>query len=483
MSAGASAGSAVAEEVAAPGSPNALVVGGGPAGLATAIMLSQLGWKDVRVVDRLPPPAPPADAVYADAPERSYNLGVSGRGQKFLDSVGVLDKVRSFAAPNFGRMVWDEQGNESVTLRPEIAEEAYQAFCIQRDRLTAVLLEECARYGEISISHEVEVLAIDWPQGKSGGPAVRLSGGEGEVRPGLLVGADGFNSAVARALSDSEVSDLELKSWEDKNTRVYKTVPLDYDLDPKDPSSWKRDLNFSASSQDGADVTMEVLPTHEGKGVGVALYKPGNEAILDASTEEAARQLIERNFPQFADVIPRRAYAQFVQQRDQRLPVFQYAKNALHGPRTACLGDSIHTVKPYFGLGVNSAFEDVGVLRSCLESRDVKDPTGDGLGEALQAFTDAHRRNAETLVKMSRSFDGGFVFFVLPIILDSIFHKLLPSVFSTNSIRMLQKHDLPFEQAGAIKRKDRALQISLLSLVLLPAAALVLRALKWLMTG
>ena len=84
---------------------------------------------------------------------------------------------------------------------------------------------------------------------------------------------------------------------------------------------------------------------------------------------------------------------------------------------------------------------------------------------------------------MSRSFDGGFVFFVLPIILDSIFHKLLPSVFSTNSIRMLQKHDLPFEQAGAIKRKDRALQISLLSLVLLPAAALVLRALKWLMTG
>ena len=31
------------------------------------------------------------------------------------------------------------------------------------------------------------------------------------------------------------------------------------------------------------------------------------------------------------------------------------------------LGDSIHTVKPYFGLGVNSALEDVCVLDACLD--------------------------------------------------------------------------------------------------------------------
>ena len=133
-------------------------------------------------------------------------------------------------------------------------------------------------------------------------------------------------------------------------------------------------------------------------------------------------------------------------------------------------------MKPYFGLGVNAAFEDVGVLQTCLETHNDE-------GKALKQYIDSHKRNVETLVKMSRTFDGGFLSFILPIILDTLFHKILPSVFSTNCIRMLQKHELPFAQAGAIKRKDRALQVSILALVVLPALAVLIRGLRWLMTG
>lgn len=449
---------------------SALVVGAGPAGLATAISLAKQGWGEIKVVEKLPPPPSAGDPIYTEAPDRSYNLGVSGRGQKFLDAIGVLDDVREFSCLNFGRMVWDSEGKETITLRPEIAEEKYQAFCIQRDRLTAVLLENARRYDAIEIEHNVDVDSISWDED---GPHVVL--GSTEVRPSLLVGADGYRSVVTRALEDCKASDLEMITWEDKNTRVYKTLPLDYDIGP-DPGKWKRDLNLSANAQSGADITIEVLPTAEGKGVGVALYKPGNAAIEEASTGEKAKEMIAKNFPQFASVIPPKAFDDFAAQRDQRLPVFQYAKNALHGPRTACVGDAIHTVKPYFGLGVNAAFEDVGVLQTCLE-------THNDVGKALQQYTDSHKRNVETLVKMSRTFDGGFLSFILPIILDTLFHKILPSVFSTNCIRMLQKHELPFAQAGAIKRKDRALQVSILALVVLPALAVLIRGLKWLMTG
>ncbi len=52
-------------------------------------------------------------------------------------------------------------------------------------------------------------------------------------------------------------------------------------------------------------------PTAEGKGVGVTLYKPGNEAIAAADTPEKAREMFERNFPQFSDVIPGDAYVHF----------------------------------------------------------------------------------------------------------------------------------------------------------------------------
>ena len=66
---------------------------------------------------------------------------------------------------------------------------------------------------------------------------------------------------------------------------------------------------------------------------------------------------------------------------------------------------------------------------------------------------------------MSRLFDvGGFVGFVLPIILDGIFNKLAPWLFAPNNIRMLQRVDMSFAQVAARKRRDRALQV-------LPAAA------------
>ena len=63
------------------------------------------------------------------------------------------------------------------------------------------------------------------------------------------------------------------------------------------------------------------------------------------------------------------------------------------------VGDAIHTVKPYFGLGVNSAFEDVGVLRDSLRSQDSRTP--EGLQRALRNYTETHKRNVQTLVKMS----------------------------------------------------------------------------------
>ena len=56
----------------------------------------------------------------------------------------------------------------------------------------------------------------------------------------------------------------------------------------------------------------------------------------------------------------------------------------------------------------------------------------------------------------------GFVTFILPIILDAIFHKTFPSVFSPNVITMLQRDDLSFTQVARKKRFDRLGQVALL---------------------
>jgi hypothetical protein len=64
----------------------------------------------------------------------------------------------------------------------------------------------------------------------------------------------------------------------------------------------------------------------------------------------------------------------------------------------------------------------------------------------------------------------GLLTFVLPLILDGIFHKLAPQLFAPNTIAFLQKEGVTFSEVARVKRRDRALQLVVVSTVV--AAAL-----------
>lgn len=75
-------------------------------------------------------------------------------------------------------------------------------------------------------------------------------------------------------------------------------------------------------------------------------------------------------------------------------------------------------------MGVNSAFEDVLALDNALNR------TNDDVGKALQMFSKQRAPQAKALVKISRQLDGGTLSFLVPLILDSIFNKIAPLIFS-----------------------------------------------------
>ena len=106
------------------------------------------------------------------------------------------------------------------------------------------------------------------------------------------------------------------------------------------------------------------------------------------------------------------------------------------GSRTVILGDAAHTVKPYYGLGANTALEDVQVLSEILDEKSTIDTTEpkDVVPAAVQTFSNRRSGDAEALVTISRNMDRpGKLFilnFLLPIILDGIFHKIAPKIVS-----------------------------------------------------
>lgn len=93
-----------------------------------------------------------------------------------------------------------------------------------------------------------------------------------------------------------------------------------------------------------------------------AACRPGDKRIAALKTAEDVRALFQEQLPAFLPAVREVDLGRFAAKSDCSLPTFSYAGPVLHyGSSAALVGDAIHTVKPYFGQGVNSAFEDVKV--------------------------------------------------------------------------------------------------------------------------
>ena len=99
---------------------------------------------------------------------------------------------------------------------------------------------------------------------------------------------------------------------------------------------------------------------------------------------------------------------------------------------------------------------------------------------ALAAFSDLRAPDARALVEMSHKLDQGFVHFILPMIVDGIFHKAAPWLFSSSIVRMMQDPSWRFSDTQKKKRVDRGLQAAVLLALVAAAAAALRQAVRWL---
>ncbi|MHC5725095.1 MAG: FAD-dependent oxidoreductase, partial [Nostoc sp.] len=72
---------------------NVVIMGGGPAGLGTALMLAKRGWKDITVIEKRP------SADYYE-PDKSFSYQIDGRGQKLTDLLELTAKLADLSVPS-----------------------------------------------------------------------------------------------------------------------------------------------------------------------------------------------------------------------------------------------------------------------------------------------------------------------------------------------------------------------------------------------
>jgi len=163
-------------------SRDAVVVGGGPAGSACAILLRQAGW-DVVLLDAA---RFPRDKVCGE--------GVSPEAWRLLAAIGATQRVRALAPqPLRGMTLRAPDGTE---VRGDYEGERLPGFAVRRARLDAALLEN-ARAAGVEVREATRATGVL----REGGRAVGVALEDGSRLPArLLVGADGRQSLVARQL-------------------------------------------------------------------------------------------------------------------------------------------------------------------------------------------------------------------------------------------------------------------------------------------
>ena len=350
---------------------SSVVVGAGPAGLATAIVLAKRGWPDVKVLDRLPPPpALDDDTAWSDT-ARFYLIGIGGRGQRALRSIGAWDALEPHTAVVRGRKDWAPGAGVDGGIET-IRADRPPSNIIQRDRLVASLLDQARGLG-VTVQHEVDVSGISWdgdeailqcsPCGEE--CATDEAGGveyDGsfELRTPFVVASDGVRRTVANALEAEAKLErrwalpgrrFRVTRFEDTSVRVYKTVPF------SPPPEWRRDINYSART---SKFNFDALPAPTGRApsddpfagapvgeyCGVLLIKPDDEATQGLRDVPGARAYFDELLPQFSPYISDEALQAVLDKPPSRLPVFRFAGPTLHrGGSTVLIGDVIHSVK------------------------------------------------------------------------------------------------------------------------------------------
>lgn len=169
--------------------PDVIIVGGGPAGSATAWALARAGL-DVRVLDRAQFPRSKPCAEY-----------LNPAAVDALRTIGVLPAViAAGATPIHGMRVIAANGTALIGEFAGVAQrrtESAHGLALRRERLDALLLD-AARVAGATVRERTHV--IDLVAGDNARiTGVRLADGTIE-RAKLIIGADGLRSVVARRL-------------------------------------------------------------------------------------------------------------------------------------------------------------------------------------------------------------------------------------------------------------------------------------------
>jgi kynurenine 3-monooxygenase len=351
------------------------LVGAGLTGPLLAISLARRGFP-VQIFERRP------DMRLTGASfGRSINLAVSTRGIHALREAGLWDRMNRIIVPMKGRMMHSLAGE--LTFQPYGKNDTEVINSISRADLNVALMNAAEARG-VAIHFNERSTGMDWNTG-----AARFrneqTGRETTVGSEIVIGTDGSASALRQDMQKQGRLSFsqEVLDYGYKELTIAAGPGGRHILEPNALHIWPRGayMLIALPNIDGTFACILFLP-HEG---------PESFAALDTS-EKGSHFFTEG----FADVVPLMPQLQenYTANPVGSMGTIKCAPWQVDG-KVLLLGDAAHAIVPFFGQGMNCAFEDCTVFLEMLDRH------GPNWPKLFQEFESARKLNSDSIADMA----------------------------------------------------------------------------------
>jgi kynurenine 3-monooxygenase len=314
---------------------------------------------------------------------RSINLAVSTRGIHALEQLGIANEVLRHAIPMRGRMIHPATAGRAPIFVPYDVDPKKCINSIGRAALNTVVIDAAQRYPNVRVHFNHRCTDVDLNEAVA---YLETENGQVTARGDAVIAVDGAFSAVRQSMQRK----IEKFEYEESYlAHGYKELTIP----PGPDGSWQMEKN-ALHIWPRKSFMMIALPNPDSSFTCTLFWEfEGPRSFATTKTDDGVRDFFREEFPDAVPLMPT-LLEDFRQNPTGSLVTVRCAP-WFYKDKIALVGDAAHAVVPFYGQGMNAAFEDCVVLDECLAEFP------DNRERAFAAYFSRRKENADALADLA----------------------------------------------------------------------------------
>lgn len=357
------------------------VIGAGLAGSLLPIYLAKKGFA-VDVYERRP------DMRKNDiGGGKSINLALSTRGIHALKEVGLYDEIKKISIPMYGRMIHTIDGK--TQLQPYGRDTSEYINSVSRADLNKKLMDLAEGYPAAKFHFGMRCLGVNFESNEIYFHN-ETSQANVAVKSDVTIATDGATSPLRMEMLKTPRFDFsqEYENYGYKELNIPPGPGGTFKLEKNALHIWPRGsfMLIALPNIDGSFTCTLFLAYDDALG--------GINSFQRLTDEKSVEEFFRKNFPDAMELMPTLPEDFFHNPTGSLITIKCYPW-CIDG-KIAMLGDSCHAIVPFFGQGMNAAFEDCTYLNECIGKY------GNNWSEIFSSYQQIRKVNTDAIADLAR---------------------------------------------------------------------------------